>query len=262
MSLKSIIWKRTQNKRDTYENKYYRLFYTALNKEFRKLADKIDVTNYNSDSVLSHMDSKSIEKIFSELYRIVGVAFAKDVYKTLKAENMMFATKADDMPEDEWMHNMEAYVRTRAGNKIISIAEQNRLKAKQIIRGVLDESTSLGWGSDETARAIKKGLVTDGIDMNKWRALRIARTEIVSASNQGAFMGAKSLDMPMVKYWIATYDSRTRDTHMVMEAQNPKDIDEAFIVGGWPCESPGDPDLPPEEVINCRCVVAFGVKGM
>ena len=69
--------------------------------------------------------------------------------------------------------------------------------------------------------------------------------------------------MPLEKYWIATYDNRTRDTHMQVPEQNPKRMNEAFLVGGvWPCEGPHDPDLPAEEVINCRCALGFDVVGL
>lgn len=261
MDLKRIIWQRAQQKRDGYENKYYRMAKAMLNKEFRTLAEHIDVTNFRSESVFNYMSSEPIKKYYKDLYRTVGVAFAKDVYKTVKAESIHL-TKGEDDLEDVWGQHMENYVKTRAGNRIVSIAEQNIVQAKKIIRGVLDQSNTEGWGSDETARAIRKGLTEDAIEMNQWRALRIARTEIVSASNQGSHLGAQSLDMPMNKYWISVKDSRTRDTHIGMEAQNPKDMEEPFDVGGNPGQYPGDPELPAEEVINCRCTVGYEVKGL
>lgn len=264
MSLKSIIWKRTQQRRDGYERRFYPEIRAMLNREFRKLADKIDVTNYSSDSVLSHMTKEPIEKEFVKLYKTIGVAFAKEVYKSLKGESMAMIFKQDDHLEDVWLREMENYVKVRAGNKIVSIAAQNRELAKKLIRQILDQSTSEGWGADEVARQIKKTLLTDGIEMNKWRALRIARTEIVSASNQGSHIGAQELskEFPMQKFWIPTYDSRTRDTHMGMEAQNPKEMDEYFQVGDYQMQVPGDENGGAEEVINCRCAIAYQVKQM
>jgi hypothetical protein len=264
MSLKAILWKRTQQKRDGFERRFYPEIRLMLNREFRKLADKIDVTNYGSDGVLSHMSKNPIEKEFLKLYTTVGVFFAKDTYKRLKSEFTQIEHKEEDI-EDTWYREMESYVKVRCGNKIVSIAQQNKELAKKIIREIIKMSTDEGWGADQVAREIKKALLTEGIEMNKWRALRIARTEIVSASNQGSHTGAKKLnkEYPMQKLWISTYDSRTRDTHLVMESQNPKDMDEAFIVGGvWPAEVPGDPDLPPEEVINCRCAISYAIKGI
>jgi hypothetical protein len=34
-------------------------------------------------------------------------------------------------------------------------------------------------------------------------------------------------------------------------------LDEPFDVGGFPAAYPGDPSLPPEESVGCRCVVVF-----
>ena len=261
-SYKEILWKRTQIKRDTWERKYHLLFRNVLNNDFKMLADRIDVTNYSSNTVLGWMSKSPMEKMFIQMYRAVGAAFARDSYQQLKAEsqNMMF--KSEEELVDTWYNEMMNWVRTRATERIVSITASSRELAKRIIRGVIETSANEGWGADVTARAIKKGLIQKGVEMNQWRALRIARTEIVTASNEGSFMGAQSLGYPLDKFWIATYDSRTRDTHLVIEQQNPKAMDEAFDVGTYKMQKPGDPAGGAEEVINCRCSIAFKIKGI
>ncbi len=53
--------------------------------------------------------------------------------------------------------------------------------------------------------------------------------------------------------WHATQDDRTRDSHAEMDGQEVA-MGESFITGnGNALEFPGDPNGPPEEVINCRC---------
>jgi hypothetical protein len=205
------------------------------------------------------MQTETIEKMMIGLYTSVGIAFAKEQYSSLKAESQDLMFKADE-PVDKWYASMQNYAKIKAGKRIVSIATSGREQAVKLIKLVLEQSTNEGWGADVTASAIRKSLLTDGQVINQWRALRIARTEIVTASNQGAMEGAKSLDMPMEKFWIATYDSRTRDTHAVMEEQNPKAMEEDFRVGDYMMDSPGDASGGPEETINCRCSIAFGVK--
>jgi hypothetical protein len=257
ISKNAITWKRTQARRFSFERKYDRLFKSVLNKHFKDLAERIDVTNYSNlqlpDMII---DDKTVRLMMIDLYRTVGSDFAKGAYRELKV------TKDENDLEDYWLHEMEKYVKTTLGNRIVSITTGSRDQAKGIIKRVLQQSFDEGWGADVAASAIKKALVKEGFEINTWRALRIARTEVMSASNTGAMAGAKSLNMPMVKYWIATYDSRTRDTHMVIEEQNPKDIDSDFQVGGQPMLQPGDPRGGASEVINCRCTIAFQVKGM
>lgn len=259
---KAIHWKRNQMRRDAWERKYNLLIRNVLNKQFKDLSHRIDSTNYMDltlpDKVMSR---ETIEKMMIGLYTSVGIAFAKEQYSSLKSESQNRLFKADE-PIDEWYNFMQNYAKTKAGKRIVSIAESGREQAVKLIKLVLEQSATEGWGADETARAIRKSLLSDGQAINQWRALRIARTEIVTASNQGAMEGAKSLDMPMEKFWIATYDSRTRDTHSVMEEQNPKDMSEDFQVGDYMMDSPGDASGGPEETINCRCSIAFDVKNI
>ena len=87
----------------------------------------------------------------------------------------------------------------------------------------------------------------------------IARTEVVGASNVGALEGAKSLGQPMQKIWIATRDNRTRDAHAAAEGLTVE-LSDRFDVGGELLDCPGDPSGSPENVINCRCAVAFRVR--
>lgn len=56
------------------------------------------------------------------------------------------------------------------------------------------------------------------------------------------------------KQWITVHDSKVRATHAAADRQT-KDIDEAFLVGGFQLRHPGDMSLgsPISETINCRC---------
>ena len=98
--------------------------------------------------------------------------------------------------------------------------------------------------------------VRDVFDSSAVRARRIARTEVISAAN-GA-QHAHGLDVyqasgqSMTKTWLATFDRRTRETHLEAHGQTVA-YDQQFEVGGARLEFPGDPSGPPEEIINCRC---------
>ena len=258
---KRDLWNKTNAKRKGWERKYYMLFRTVLNREFKKLADRIDITNYNNIDLPDRIiDEFPVKLLMLDLYKNVGVSFAKDAYRELSVSAKQ--RKDENDLEDYWMHEMDKYIKTTATDKITSIAVATRIAAKGIIRQILEQAVNEGWGADVIAREIRKQLVKQGVEMNTWRALRIARTEIMTASNYGSYAGAESLGVPLEKYWIATYDQRTRDTHEVIEQQNPKDMDSDFTVGNYQMSRPGDPRGGPEEVINCRCAIAFGVKGM
>jgi hypothetical protein len=231
-----------------------------LNAQFRDLSGAIDSGNMrDKDLPTKIITSAPVERVMTRLYSDVGSYFAAQAFRGLKLQVPGLRVKED--MENYWREEMESYARTVAGSKITSITEASREAAVTIIRRYLETSTDEGWGAEETARAIRSGLMKEGIELNGWRSLRIARTEVMTASNLGAMKGAESSDLPLVKYWISTYDDRTRDTHRVVEQQNPKEMNELFTVGIYQMNQPGDESGGPEEVINCRCTVAFEVKG-
>lgn len=55
--------------------------------------------------------------------------------------------------------------------------------------------------------------------------------------------------------WISMHDGDVRNSHVRADGQT-RNIDEPFEVGGVKLRYPGDPLGPPDEVINCRCIIA------
>ncbi len=86
-----------------------------------------------------------------------------------------------------------------------------------------------------------------------YRSLRIARTEVVSASNVGSLLSYRAAGIK-TKRWLTANDERVRQTHADAEGQEVG-INESFQVGGEWLDHPGDPSGSPEEIINCRCTV-------
>jgi uncharacterized protein with gpF-like domain len=90
--------------------------------------------------------------------------------------------------------------------------------------------------------------------------MRSARTLVTSAQNSGrmdAMRRASELGIKSLKVWIATPDSRVRDSHARLDGEEQPEEKE-FSNG---CKYPGDPNGAPEEVINCRCTLGAHVKG-
>lgn len=84
------------------------------------------------------------------------------------------------------------------------------------------------------------------------QAERIARTEATSlhAHTQQQAMADAGVTF---KRWVAIRDGKTRPAHAAANGQAVKTAD-AFIVGGWAMQGPGDPAAPAEQTANCRCV--------
>lgn len=91
-------------------------------------------------------------------------------------------------------------------------------------------------------------------DMDRRASIRNARTMMTGAQNGGrldAMKRASDLGIKVQKEWMATLDSRTRDSHQEMDGQRVG-ITRYFTNG---LQYPGDPNGAPEEVYNCRCTM-------
>lgn len=95
-----------------------------------------------------------------------------------------------------------------------------------------------------------------------YRTEMIARTETLRSSNYGSWNIFKGWGAQK-KEWLATYDDRTRPSHIDAWTRyssggspGPIGMDEAFVVGGVAMQCPGDPGAPAGETVNCRCSIA------
>ena len=89
------------------------------------------------------------------------------------------------------------------------------------------------------------------------RAIQIAINTIHSAINNLALETYRSQGQTL-KAWQSMGDDKVRDTHEEADSRysdEPIQLDQPFEVGDSQLMFPGDPDGPPEEVYNCRCVV-------
>ena len=104
---------------------------------------------------------------------------------------------------------------------------------------------------EEIARLV--GRAVYGEERVDARSKMIARTEAAGAMSQGSWDQAKQEgDLFRFKEWLAFDDAR--DTHLECMGEGKVPIDEPFATNGmmYPL-APG----PADEVINCRCVLAY-----
>jgi uncharacterized protein with gpF-like domain len=138
----------------------------------------------------------------------------------------------------------------RHAAKKVDIAKTTQVRIRNAVaRGLAD-----GKAPRQIAQAIRR----DVGNMTTARAQTIARTESAAALGHGeqAEMEATAAELgaDIRKTWTATEDAHTRESHADADGQTVP-LDETFTVGGAELMFPGDPDGPPEEIINCRCVV-------
>ena len=188
------------------------------------------------------------QALLNDIYLQVGLDFAASVDAGLA---QAFGTqRAKRAKADSWEARIEAYLAKQAGFKISKITDTTRKRVMNTVAA----GFKAGLGSDAIAAALTESAprATAG------RALVIARTETLAASNLGSDAAARAFGVPLNKEWLATADGRTRDDHDDANGQ-AVGLDAPFQVGSASLMFPGDGSLGagPAEVINCRCVVVY-----
>jgi SPP1 gp7 family putative phage head morphogenesis protein len=115
----------------------------------------------------------------------------------------------------------------------------------------------LGQSYAQTARAVR-----DAVGMSYNQAIRIVRTEAHRNYSQGhleTYSHTEELGIQARKQWVATLDTRTRDTHGALDGVY-EDENGLFYPGGNPAQGPGLSNVAAED-INCRCRLIEVIEG-
>lgn len=182
------------------------------------------------------------------------------VAKPIKRAYFDYAAKKGKLVNPDFDFNLQDAVALAwvENKKTKIVREANAFTLEEISDAVvesIEEALKEGFSESETIDQI-----VDRIDeiydfAVKGRAERIARTEIVSASNAGGWHGMKDAGAEK-KEWLATSDDKTRESHRQLDGEVVS-IGEKFVspVTGEKLEFPGDPSAEPSEIVNCRCTV-------
>jgi hypothetical protein len=114
------------------------------------------------------------------------------------------------------------------------------------LRGAHEEGLSVDKIADQFQDEFVDGRIKN------WKAEQLARDTTIPPSNAGSHSAFQDADSVVGEEWLATGDSRTRDTHLEADGQVTA-VDTPFLVGGHTARYPGDPRLPIEESTQCRC---------
>ncbi len=236
-------WKAFDRRRLSFQSEFERKVFRAVRKQLSQLEG---ATNVNE--LKNPLPDQPIQDVFVDIYTKVGDVFARNSYEGLKGERYPH-TKA--LPV--WIERMRKYALIDASRRIVEITETTRRAINAIVVAGLEQGLSLPQ--------IKKIIMgtTDLGPLNgslAQRSARIARTEIISASNAGSLEGALSTGLQFDKQWLATPDERTRADHAEADGQTV-DKNAPFLVGGEQLGYAGDPRGSAGNVINCRCTQIY-----
>ena len=149
------------------------------------------------------------------------------------------------------------------------IKDQPELLPPKVVNGQKDQAWNREKIANEMVQAVIQGesipklarrVANDTASTNLKAMVRYARTAMTAAQNSGrmeTLHRAQGLGIKCKKCWLATLDSRTRDSHQQMD-EKTVGIDEKFPNG---LMYPGDPSGAPAEVWNCRCTLTYEYEG-
>lgn len=230
---------------------------TSLRKQYGELLKRINQVQ-SIDGVINVIENVSLSesearRMLESIYVEVGSDFAKYTVDNLIKEKRKSV--------DYYTDYMRRYVEANTGEKIKSITSTTKKRATEIAKKLIPEALKNGWGIDDFAGVLAKYFYNDAY----YRSVRIARTEVIAASNAGSLQGAMSLGIAVNKVWLATKTGHTRQSHQEMDGVQVG-INEYFkvplyenhrYVGEDKMQHPGDPNGSAGNVINCRCTIVY-----
>jgi uncharacterized protein with gpF-like domain len=196
-----------------------------------------------------------LEAIYRQMIVASVTAFGQRIWDQGKSAGFDVETKrfpgTQDFAQFMLMEAMRYLAREVVRQRIGGVEMETRANIlRAIARGYVD-----GLAEDGIAEKILEVIPA----ISKARARIIARTETHGAANYGSLQAAMATGLDMNKEWLSAADERTRQTHVEADGQTVG-IEENFRIGSAFMAYPGDPQGPAEEVINCRCTLAYLVK--
>lgn len=167
----------------------------------------------------------------------------------------LMGEKAVEDVEDTFLTNAEfnKWVETYGLEKSVLINDTTKKELVKKLKQILAEPDTTSIPVAEVKKRLLRGAEDVFEDLSKNRAMMIARTETGCSVNFGQMATYKANGMTK-KIWLATYDDRTRDSHLYVSEQ-VIGMDDYFDVGGEGLQYPLDPNGSAGEVINCRCSI-------
>ena len=257
---RETYWIKTERLRRGIEIKYFNLIKNSITKQFKKFAS--DVKIYGVDGAKSRLGlelwSDELIKIFERMYKETVITFGNATYRVLKIEANQ---KAETFGFNrEWTKAVMEFLLNQGFVLVADITQTTKVKLNKIISQGIEDGLSI----DEI---VKLMLSDEQLGYAAFRARRIARTEVMRASNIGAMKGAEAHDFEVDKQWISARDIRTRRIprnefdHIALDGV-VVGFDETFNSVGKEGQQvaamqPGDITQPAGFTINCRCAVGF-----
>ena len=267
---RAVYWKSVERARASHEQIWSNKIRRLMRTEMIAVIDALKQNGLSpsvSDIAVAGIRS-GWKDLLTDLYVEVGGDFALSTYRGIKS-SIRYEKKQDDdfgdfgdfedfsdFDDFEDVGDFDQtgfaaeYAREHAAARAALISDSS----KQLVAKIIGDGIEAGKSVDQISTDLRQ-FYSGAAD---YRAMRIARTEVVAASNAGSLEGARRTGVATAKTWISSRDGRVRDSHRSADGKTVG-MDEHFQVGGSRLSHPGDMSGEPGEVIHCRCALAFEV---
>lgn len=266
MSSQESLHKAFLRRAKIYESRYQKQFYRYLASVNNSIAKNIEENGINAD-VNKSLDYQRVDSIYKKLYSYVTIneatiqwdsfTFTEDLKRKDLIDDLIgFLAPNESQPITLWRRLLNEFITLRIAGRITEVNTTTRKRIAKLIEQGLNE----GLGAREIAKNIRADR-----GYNRNRSLAIARTETITAMNQGIFLAAKSTPYEMEKIWSPAEDARTRPSHADMNDRPYIDLNAVFWVANsdgileqalYPCAA----TLTASNVVNCRCRLVTRAK--
>lgn len=206
------------------------------------LEDEITEALKEETELLTDELEKTVREIFSNAFREVIPRYATEY---LNRTDGRLVCERLSKPCIAWMDSWAE-----------GLGQLMKLNSHEEIQAILDKGLKEGVGVDEVGRWI----VESGIRDERYKGRRVAVTEILTAHRRAAQEAYAQSPAVSQKRWMHTgaYRNKPRANHVDMDGVTVP-TNARFELTGINGEVyyplyPGDPILPAEERINCKCI--------
>jgi len=241
-------------KNDTFRRGMESRMYAVMKKYFKEQENRIllnliqlddeDTVNENQALFDKAKEEAELIKVAKPVFESAYVGAGQNSFdeienpKSIKQDEPILATF--DLTDPAVVLWLEEY----GGTFVAHVTETTMSTISELVTQAYEEGI--------TVQELGKRIAEQFSDFTKARSMTIARTEMGNCVNAGHYEGFNQAGATH-KSWIATPDSRVRETHYEAGLQPAIPLNQAFRVGSSIMMYPNDPAGLPEDIINCRC---------
>jgi len=205
---------------------------------------------FDDNTAFSRITSTQLYGLLKELYLDAGIVYGAKHLTYLRKEKARMPIGFNEL----LTRLMNNYFLVELLNTVEDITAYTRDKIRDIMIAA--------YAAGKSFTDITNEITATGFTAN--RARLIARTETVTAANQGAMFSVATTGLKLNKIWISAQDNRTRRRprdkfdHLHMDGKLVG-YEDPFNVDGEIMQQPGDRKHGASKgnIINCRCAVGF-----